>query len=235
MRKSIPAVLVLLLVYAFGAACWPVSARGEAKDAGEAADLKLKIIAVVPFRTSVESEKGSESARCPISGAIFRTCEIPPGSERVLEDLFVKKTAAYSDVSWKIYEKGRSALSPESFKMWTVPSLQRVGRELNADAVAAGHVFCFRERVGYPLSVEKPASVAFGVYLVRTSDGAILWKGIFARTQQSLFENLLQAKSFIKGGGKWLTSEELADLGLDEIMKTFPVRLPANTTEGITE
>lgn len=235
MQKSVPAIFVLLMACVFGAACLPRSAFGEAKPPGDAGELKLKIIAVAPFRSSVESEKGSESARCPISGAIFRTCEIPPGSEKIVEDLFVKKTAVYSDVSWKIYEKARAALSPESFSMWKISSLQKVGRDLNADAVVTGHVFCFRERVGYPLSVEKPASVAYAIYLVRTADGAILWKGIFNRTQQSLFENLLQARTFVKGGGKWLTSEELADLGLDEIMATFPLRAPANAAERVTE
>jgi len=235
MRKSVPVLFALLLVSVFGAVCWPVSAWGEVKSSEAPADLKLKIIAVAPFRASVESNNGRESARCPVSGAIFRTCPIPPGSERILEDLFVKKTAVYSDVSWKISEKARSAFSPESFNMWKVSSLQKVGRDLNADAVITGHVFCFRERVGYPLSVEKPASVAFGIYLVRTSDGVILWKGIFTRTQQSLFENLLQARSFIKGGGKWLTSEELADLGLGEIMASFPLRAPENAAERVTE
>lgn len=233
MRKSVPVLSAAFLV--FFSACLPLCAWGEVKSSESPADLKLKIIAVAPFRSSPESDNGRDSARCPVTGAIFRTCPIPAGSERILEDLFVKKTAVYSDVSWKISEKSRSALSPESFKMWKVSSLQKVGRDLNADAVITGHVFCFRERVGYPLSVEKPASVAFGVYLVRTSDGAILWKGIFTRTQQSLFENLLQAGSFIKGGGKWLTSEELADLGLDEILATFPVRVPENAAERIVE
>jgi len=233
MQKSIPVLSSALLL--FLSLCWSVSAWGEVKNSEIPADLKLKIIAVAPFRSSAESGNGRESARCPISGAIFRTCVIPPGSERILEDLFVKKTAVYSDVSWKISEKARSAFSPESFTLWKVPALQKVGRDLNADAVVTGHVFCFRERVGYPLSVEKPASVAFGIYLVRTTDGAILWKGIFSRTQQSLFENLLQAGSFIKGGGKWLTSEELADLGLDEILATFPVRAQEKAAERITE
>lgn len=235
MQKRFPAIFVLLLVCFVAAACRPVSVHGEMKKPGEAVELKLKIIAVAPFRSSPESDNGRESARCPVSGAIIRTCPIPPGSERVVEDLFVKKTSLYSDVSWKISAKSRSALSPESFSMWKISSLQKVGRDLNADAVITGHVFCFRERVGYPLSVEKPASVAFGIYLVRTSDGAILWKGIFNRTQQSLFENLLQARSFVKGGGKWLTSEELADLGIDEILATFPVRAPDKATEKITE
>ncbi len=232
MRKSIPVLSAALLV--FLSACLPLCAWGEVKDP-EAADLKFKIIAIAPFRSSAESDSGRDSARCPVSGAIFRTCPIPAGSERILEELFVKKTAVYSDISWKISEKSRSALSPDSFKMWSVSSLQKVGRDLNADAVITGHVFCFRERVGYPLSVEKPASVAFGIYLVRTSDGAVLWKGLFTRTQQSLFENLLQARSFIKGGGKWLTSEELADLGLDEILVTFPVRVPEGAAERIVE
>jgi hypothetical protein len=233
MQKSIPVISVVLLVLL--SLSWPMHAAGEVKGSEPAGDVKLKVIAVAPFRSSAESDNGRESARCPLSGAIIRTCPIPAGSERVLEELFIKKTAMYSDVSWKISEKARSAFSPESFVLWSVPALQKVGRDLNADAVITGHVFCFRERVGYPLSVEKPASVAFGIYLVRTSDGAILWKGIFNRTQQSLFENLLQARSFIKGGGKWLTSEELADLGIDEILATFPVRAAVKSAERKTE
>lgn len=229
MQKSLPVLSLALLL--FFSVCRPANAWADANNQQAPAGLKLKIIAVAPFRSAAEHDNGRESARCPVSGAIIRTCPIPAGSEKILEDLFVKKTARYSDVSWKIYSQTRSALSPESFKLWKVSSLQKVGRDLNADAVITGHVFCFRERVGYPLSVEKPASVAFGIYLVRTGDGGILWKGVFNRTQQSLFENLLQAGSFIKGGGKWLTSEELADLGIDEILATFPVRVPANTAE----
>jgi hypothetical protein len=233
MHKSILAFSAALLI--FFSVCRPLCASAEVTNPDAAAELKSKTIAVAPFRSSAEPDSGRDSARCPVSGAIFRTCIIPPGSERILEDLFVKKTVLYTDVTWKISGKGRSALSPESFNMWTVTSLQKVGRDMNAEAVISGHVFCFRERVGYPLSVEKPASVAFGVFLVRTSDGAILWKGIFSRTQQSLFENLLQAKSFIKGGGKWLTSEELADLGLDDILKDFPVRAVEPAVEKTAE
>jgi hypothetical protein len=100
--------------------------------------------------------------------------------------------------------------------------LRKVGKELEADGVIMGYVYRYRERKGYPYSVEKPASVAFGIYLIRVSDGALVWKGIFDRTQGSLMENILQVSSFLKHGGKWLTAEELSEVGVDKILKTFP-------------
>jgi hypothetical protein len=83
-------------------------------------------------------------------------------------------------------------------------------------------VYRFRERKGFSLSVEKPASVAFEIHLIRVSDGAIVWRGIFDKTQASLMENLLQIASFIKEGAKWVTAKELAAEGMDEVLKDFP-------------
>jgi hypothetical protein len=96
MRFPIPALsTVLLILLLAGPLLLPAVVLAEVKGPGEQADLKLKVIAIAPFRVSAEAEDGRWSARDPISGTIFRTCPIPAGSERVVEDLFVKKTAAY--------------------------------------------------------------------------------------------------------------------------------------------
>ncbi|MGZ3634670.1 MAG: hypothetical protein ACXWMO_02035, partial [Syntrophales bacterium] len=62
----------------------------------------------------------------------------------------------------------------------------------------------------------------FEIHLIRVSDGVIVWRGIFDKTQISLMENLLQIASFIKEGGKWVTAKELAAEGMDEVLKDFP-------------
>jgi hypothetical protein len=76
--------------------------------------------------------------------------------------------------------------------------------------------------VGYDFSAERPASVAFEIHLLNVKDGSTIWRGVFDKTQKSLMEDVFQASSFFKGGGKWLTANQLAKQGIDEIFKTFP-------------
>jgi hypothetical protein len=100
--------------------------------------------------------------------------------------------------------------------------LKQVGDDLQADGVVIGYVYRFRERQGMPYAAAKPASVAFEIFLFRVSDGALIWKGRFEKTQTSLMENVLQASAFLKGGGKWVTVRELSEEGMDDVIKTFP-------------
>lgn len=225
---AIPVLIIALIIFS-SLPIWGAPGA-DLKHTEAQQDIKgISTIAILPFRSiATDADAMRGSARDPVSGAVFRTCPAVPDAERILEDIFSRKVTAFKDFKW-IASK-RTALFPE-FKLWKVEDLRKKGSELKADAVLTGHVFCFRERVGYPLSVEKPASVAFGIYLVRTSDGFILWRGIFDRTQQSLFENLLQASSFFKGGGKWVTAEELAEIGIDELLKTFPMKTPEKAAE----
>jgi hypothetical protein len=83
-------------------------------------------------------------------------------------------------------------------------------------------VFRYQEREGTSYSVKKPASVAFEVHLIRGSDGVQVWRGTFDRTQRTLMENILQLSSFFRQKGRWATAKELAEEGMDEILKTFP-------------
>ena len=100
--------------------------------------------------------------------------------------------------------------------------LIEAGRFANADLVLAGYLYRFKQRVGTGYAVESPASVAFSIHLINISDGRILWSGYFDETQHSLSDNLLEIGSFFKRGAKWITSEEMAVSGLEELLKTFP-------------
>jgi len=53
-------------------------------------------------------------------------------------------------------------------------------------------------------------------------DGLILWKARFDKAQISLSENLFDIQTFLKAKGRWMTAGELADIGLTEIVETFP-------------
>jgi hypothetical protein len=64
--------------------------------------------------------------------------------------------------------------------------------------------------------------VAYEIHLLDSQNGNIVWRGFFDKTQKSLMEDVLQISSFFKGGGKWLTARQLAELGMDEILRTIP-------------
>ena len=93
---------------------------------------------------------------------------------------------------------------------------------MGADILALGYIYRYTERVGYDYSSEHPASVAFEIHLIKAIDGSTIWRGVFDKTQKSLMEDVFQASSFFKGGGKWLTARQLSKQGMDEIFETLP-------------
>ncbi len=96
------------------------------------------------------------------------------------------------------------------------------GKRAGADAVLIGHIFRFVDRKGNRASVESPASVAFDLHLIDVDSGKIVWTANFDQTQRPLSDNLLELGSFIKRGASWVTAEELAQGGLEDILRRFP-------------
>lgn len=185
-------------------------------------EVVLKRLAILPFE-----EKFSENdtaVSCPLCGAVFHTDKNSTSGAAFLENTLLESlekdkrfTIVTPDRSGEIYRR-LSASSKEPLR----DVLKRLGSEVEADGVLIGYLFRYRERKGYTYSVEKPASVAFDVHLMRVKDGAILWRCSFDRTQSSLMENLFQISSFYRHGIKWITVRELADEGMEEVVKTFP-------------
>ncbi len=182
-------------------------------------------IAIVPFQKVVSLDPSVTHVRCPLSGAVLETCQSEVNSEKIIQKIFAKKLKSYRRYVTIPQESARGVykrISAESFKDSPLDLLKKVGDELEADWVATGYVFCYKERKGFSYSVKRPASVTFCVHLLRVEDGELVWRMIFDKTQTSLMENLLDVSYFVKGGGAWLTAEELAELGVDKILKTFP-------------
>lgn len=100
--------------------------------------------------------------------------------------------------------------------------IESTGTTTAVDAVLMGYLFHFKERVGKSYSVSSPASVSFGLFLARVTDGRIVWRGIFEETQQSLSENILTIGAFIKRKARWVTARELAVEGLEKLISSFP-------------
>ena len=215
----------LLLFFILCAVCGCQRASGVSTTLKDDGNVVFKRIAVVPFQSIRQEDAEITTARCPVCGLVFRTERYAKGSEAVVEGIFLdrlKDEKAFAlippDRVGGVYE----GVTGQLFKADLLDVLKKVGAELEADGIILGYVYRFRERKGFSLSVEKPASVAFEIHLIRVSDGAIVWRGIFDKTQASLMENLLQIGSFLKEGGKWVTAKELTAEGMDEVLKDFP-------------
>lgn len=100
-----------------------------------------------------------------------------------------------------------------------------LGKALDVDVVAMGTVWRYRDRVSEAGMPDRHASVAFSVYLVNVSSGRVIWNSMFDETQKPLMDNLLEARKQIKMGLKWLSADELAKQGVQQVFSTFPTNI----------
>ncbi|NLT23149.1 MAG: hypothetical protein GXX82_08890 [Syntrophorhabdus sp.] len=88
-------------------------------------------------------------------------------------------------------------------------------------------VYRFQERKGGNFAVEKPASVAFHMHLMKNRMVGKIFA--YSEEQKALTQNLLTVGKFFRRGARWVTAEELAgegiNAGLDELVE------PKETTE----
>lgn len=88
-------------------------------------------------------------------------------------------------------------------------------------------VYRFQERKGGNFAVEKPASVAFHMHLMKNKVVGKIF--VYSEEQKALTQNLLTVGKFFSRGARWVTAEELAgegiNAGLDELLE------PRETTE----
>lgn len=182
-------------------------------------------LAVAPFQQTTEQldMNAADSNRFRF---FTRTDGDPDRPESIMERIFIQRLKAGYDMDVippdrvaGVYERYTGAFD----RIKPLALLKKVGDDLNADGIVFGCIYRFRERQGMPYAAVKPASVAFEIYLFRVSDGSLVWKGQFEKTQASLMEDVLQASAFVKGGGRWVTVRELSEEGMDHIMKNFPV------------
>lgn len=96
---------------------------------------------------------------------------------------------------------------------------KEVGDRLQVDAVLMGKVRTYREREGTRMGA-KAAAVGFEIFLVKPSDGTVLWKGDFFEEQKPLTQDVV---GFFEKSGGFVTARELSELGVRKVLETFPV------------
>ncbi|HXC62027.1 MAG TPA: CsgG/HfaB family protein [Nitrospiria bacterium] len=153
---------------------------------------------------------------------------IPPvaeGSDHLLTQIFVERlqaTSGYQIIPQEQVEAGFKTAQAGGSGTITTRLTQEVGKALGADAVITGRVQRFTERAGGSLESQHPASVGFDVEMINVGDGKTLWSSQYYETQKTLTEDVNTLPLFWKRGGKWLTARELAEYGIEEMIKTLP-------------
>lgn len=216
-------VIFVVLFVAFAAGCQTYEQR-HTEEAPHI--LKVERVVVFGFHSLPSSVPEGETVTSPLTGSVFIGGSVPEGIHRELTDRVYEGLSKESSVNLVPPDEARQTLgTPKG--AWHEPEerelLQKIGELLASDAVLAGHIYRWRERLGTDYAVSRPASVAFELALLRVADGSIIWKGKFDKTQASLTENILDLSTFLKGKGRWMTVDELASVGLSDLLGRMPI------------
>ncbi len=176
---------------------------------------KIKRVVVLPFDEVRQS-----------SLSIQKEGEIAPNAKEKLSTFTedkLKELACFDVVTWeevrvRIEQNGLSAIDDTKDPELAV----RMKELFKADGVIKGYVSRYSDKIGGKYGVDRPASVSFHIFLYDTTDGSIIWSASYRETQTSLSENLFNIGLFFKRGFKWLSADEIAKFGIDEILRKMP-------------
>ena len=201
--------------------------RSYAQSETQGPQITVNRIAVVPLVKGRYGTSVSETLDVPLFQLSPDTEGLDEDSDRILTEYVFQEVQRIhgSRVIPLDTSVGAYFRAPKDELTDTMRTLARkTGEALRADLVMTGFVWRYKNRVGGDRAASSPASVGFDLILIHTADGKMLWTERFEETQRALSENILNAKTFLDRGGKWVTAEELAKEGLREIFKKYPYR-----------
>lgn len=194
---------------------------------------QIRSIVVAGFIPVLSGNQEGGVVRGPLQGTVYMAHPVPQdAAEKMTESVYAKLAGKGYDLISPGQAKGvLASLLSSKPDMNGIQLYRQVGNTLSADGVLIGYLYRWWEREGTDFAVERPASVAFDLYLLRTEDGSVAWRGKFDKTQQSFVENLLDIGTFMKSRGRWVKAEALAEMGLDELLGKFPMSMPRTEKE----
>jgi hypothetical protein len=175
----------------------------------------MTLVAIVPFQP-----------RQPTGRSIGTTANVTWDSAALVSSYFTDALVA----------RGVSVISPSDLEGAfanqgdVVPRLnprataEKAHQDFGATAVAIGMVTRWREREGSAAGAKQPASIAFEVSLHEAPSGRRLWTGRFDETQKSITESIFRARQYPGAGTRWLSAEEFARWGAQEVAKSMTLR-----------
>jgi len=209
----------------------------ETKLSKELPRYAIRSIALIPF-TSIATPQAPDQGELylPTPDSVRRSdisLVIPPNTQPAPKQTMIVPGYAAEKVTELFWgrlqdRKGVRVLSPADSAraslgngaqagMRQEKAAAEVAKRLKADAALMGLVSVYQERVGSRLGANPPATVGFDVKVV-AADGQVLWAGGYYERQRPMTEDLM---GFLQ---RWafVTADELAEYGVDEILKEFP-------------
>lgn len=208
---------------AIGAAC-AVLLLASAAGAQPAPDIKIALLPLAAGAPPLDANRQAFDCREPELIAESRLADGAPAAvtaclqqalEKALPGRMVPANERAGADGLLAYMKQAATLKAHGLKL---------ADKVQAGQVLVGTVLRYRERKGTAYGADKPAAVAFSLYLLDAKSGEVLWSGAFDKVQQSLSENVLDAPAFFRHGAKWLTAKELACRGAEDVadnLKSF--------------
>jgi hypothetical protein len=195
---------------------------------------RIDRMVVVGFFPAMSQGDEPNVVRSPVSGAVFFAEPVPEQAVNGLTASLFNRIV--QEKRFELISPGQARGVYSSLKLSDVVGkeihiIQKIGQAFSAEAVLIGYVYRFREREGTEYAVNRAASVAFDLYLVHPQDGIVFWKGKFDKTQQHLSQNILDAGTFMKGQGRWMTAEKLAEIGLEGVLGSLFEDLKGKETD----
>ena len=190
---------------------------------------KAPKLLVMPFKDVFEVYGKESSYLCPFTGKIHMLGAVTASADDFLTEqllILIKKQEVVphflADRATGLIAEhltGRTRISSE------MEFLVAVGTDYGADVILAGYLYRFKERIGNNYAAESPASVAFSLFLIDVPAGRLIWARHYDETQKPLSDNLFKLSDFIKRKGRWVSAQELALIGLEEMVDALPKTL----------
>lgn len=224
----------LLLPIAAGCSGWKVATASS----DELPRYTIRSIALVPFAAittpqvrdqgdvffstpeSIRRADGSMAVPSGVQQPPRQATAIPARAPELITQMFWKRLQSREGIRVLPLGDSAKASAAEEALSTAKPEVAAasVARKLKADAALMGFVSMYQERVGSRLGADPAASVGFDVKVV-AADGRVLWVGQYYERQRPMTEDFV---GFIKRSGMFVTAEELAEYGVDEMLKEFP-------------
>lgn len=216
-RIEVVGAILGLVIFLLPVLCHP-------QEGGERIVPRQKV-AVLPFLLLKPEVQGERVVKGLWGDFFFRAGELPARSGPELTTIFhrhLNRLGRCEVIPFAQVQAVVEDMDPDIFRQDPIGVATQIGRELGVYAVVIGGVYRFEQRQGSALGVQSPASAAFDAHLVTVADKKVIWSGRFDETQHSLSENVLKISSFLRGGARWVTVERWAEIGVENILRTFP-------------
>jgi hypothetical protein len=172
----------------------------------------IRTLAVMPVRP------------LPSTGAV-----IPAEAPAIVTRMIVE--AASRETVWSVVDAEKTQAALGSIPADSLDNRAgALAASLGADATLAATIGFYRERVGSAYGVSEPASVSIQFVLVLAGEKQPAWKADYTVTQEPLAYNLWNLWGVVRGGPGWLATDDLARIGVDEVVRRLALAVGAPAT-----